>query len=142
MKIPIIGNGDVTSPEIAKKMFDTYGVDGIMIGRGTVGKPWIFKHIKHFINSGELLAEPLLDEKVNVAIEHFNRSVEWKGDVVGVLEMRRHLSNYFKGLPNFKEIRMRLLTTKEPAVVIGILEEIREKYKGIEFEGGNEYFRY
>ena len=142
MKIPIIGNGDVTSPEIAKKMFDTYGVDGIMIGRGTVGKPWIFKHIKHFINSGELLAEPLLDEKVNVAIEHFNRSVEWKGDVVGVLEMRRHLSNYFKGLPNFKDIRMRLLTTKEPAVVIGILEEIREKYKGIEFEGGNEYFRY
>jgi nifR3 family TIM-barrel protein len=142
IKIPIIGNGDVTSPEIAKKMFDTYGVDGVMIGRGTVGKPWIFNHIKHYINTGELLPEPLLEEKVDIAIEHFKRSVEWKGEIVGILEMRRHLSNYFKGLPHFKEIRIRLLTTKIPSEILEILEEIRTKYKGIQFEGENDYFRY
>ncbi len=141
MKIPIIGNGDVTSPEIAKKMFDNYGVDGIMIGRATVGKPWIFKHIKHFIANGELLPEPSLDEKIDLAISHFKRSIEWKGEVIGLLEMRRHLSNYLRGLPHFKEIRMRLLTTKIPSEVLEILEEIRRVYKGAEFEGGG-YFRY
>lgn len=141
MKIPIIGNGDVTSPEIAKKMFDNYGVDGIMIGRATVGKPWIFNHIKHFIATGELLPEPSLDEKIDLAVLHFKRSIEWKGEVIGLLEMRRHLSNYFRGLPHFKEIRMRLLTTKIPSEVLEILEEIRRVYKGAEFEGGG-YFRY
>jgi nifR3 family TIM-barrel protein len=142
MKIPIIGNGDVTSPVIAKKMFDTYGVDGVMIGRATVGRPWIFKDIKHYIQTGQLLQEPLLEEKVDLAVEHFKRSTEWKGEVVGVLEMRRHLSNYFKGLPHFKEIRMRLLTTKVPDEVLKILDEIRQRYKGIQFEGQNDYFRY
>jgi tRNA-dihydrouridine synthase B len=142
IKIPIIGNGDVTSPIIAKKMFDTYGVDGIMIGRGSVGKPWIFRHIKHFLLTGELLPEPLLEEKVDIAIEHFKRSVEWKGEVVGILEMRRHLSNYFKALPHFKETRMRLLTTKDPEEVLQILEEIRVRYRGLQFEGENDYFRY
>jgi len=142
MKIPVIGNGDVTSPEIAKKMFDTYGVDGIMIGRGAVGKPWIFKHIRHYLSTGEILPEPLLEEKVDIAIEHFKRSVEWKGEIVGILEMRRHLSNYFKRLPHFKEIRMRLLTTKTPSEVLDILQEIRTKYQGIQFEGENDYFRY
>jgi nifR3 family TIM-barrel protein len=141
MKIPIIGNGDVTSPEIAKKMFDNYGVDGIMIGRATVGKPWIFNHIKHFISTGELLPEPSLDEKIDLAVLHFKRSIEWKGEVIGLLEMRRHLSNYLRGLPHFKEIRMRLLTTKIPSEVLEILEEIRRVYKGAEFEGGG-YFRY
>jgi len=142
MKIPIIGNGDVTTPEIAKKMFDDYGVDGVMIGRGTVGKPWIFKHCKHYILTGEKLPEPVLDEKVDIAIDHFKKSIEWKGDVIGIFEMRRHLSNYFKGLPHFKEIRMRLLTTKVPEEVIAILEEIRQKYKGYMFEGEGDYFRY
>jgi tRNA-dihydrouridine synthase B len=142
MKIPIIGNGDVTNPEFAKKMFDTYGVDGVMIGRATVGKPWLFKHIKHFIKSGEILPEPVLDEKVDIAIEHFKRSVEWKGEIIGVLEMRRHLSNYFKGLPHFKEIRMKLLTTISPNEVLDILEEIRQRYKGLQFEGENDFFRY
>lgn len=142
IKIPIIGNGDVTSPEIAKQMFNKYGVDGIMIGRGSVGKPWLFRHIKHFISTGELLPEPLLEEKIDLATEHFNRSVELKGDVVGVLEMRRHLSNYFKGLPHFKDFRMRMLTTKDPADVLKILEEIRSNYKGLRFDGVNDYFRY
>lgn len=142
MKIPIIGNGDVTSPEIAKKMFDDYGVDGIMIGRATVGKPWIFNHIKHYISTGEKLSEPVLDEKVDIAIEHFNRSISWKGNVIGIFEMRRHLSNYFKGLPHFKEIRMRLLTTNTPEGVISILEEIRAKYSGFQYEGEGDFFKY
>ncbi|MCB8994781.1 MAG: tRNA dihydrouridine synthase DusB [Bacteroidales bacterium] len=142
IKIPVIGNGDVTSPEIAKKMFDSYGVDGVMIGRATVGKPWIFSHTKHYLSTGELLPEPLLEEKVDIAIEHFKRSTEWKGERVGILEMRRHLSNYFKGLPHFKETRMRLLTTLNPNEVLDILEEIRERYKGLQFEGENDYFRY
>ena len=142
MKIPIIGNGDITSPEIAKNMFDTYGVDGIMIGRASVGKPWIFKHIKHFILSGEILPEPVLEEKVDIAIEHFKKSLEWKGEVVGILEMRRHLSNYFKGLPHFKKTRLRLLTSVSPGEILDILEEIRQDYKGLQFEGENDYFRY
>jgi tRNA-dihydrouridine synthase B len=142
MKIPIIGNGDVTSPEIAKKMFDTYGVDGIMIGRATVGKPWIFNHIKHYITTGELLPEPLLEEKVELASEHFKRSLDWKGEVVGILEMRRHFSNYFKGLPHFKEIRMRLLTTKSTDEILGILQEIKTRYAGFRFESEGDYFRY
>jgi tRNA-dihydrouridine synthase B len=142
MKIPIIGNGDVTTPEIAKKMFDNYGVDGIMIGRATVGKPWIFNHIKHYISTGEKLSEPVLDEKVDIAIEHFNRSISWKGNVIGIFEMRRHLSNYFKGLPHFKEIRMRLLTTNTPEGVISILEEIRAKYSGFQYEGEGDFFKY
>ena len=142
MKIPIIGNGDVTSPEIAKKMFDDYGVDGIMIGRATVGKPWIFNHIKHYIKTGEKLSEPVLDEKVDIAIEHFNRSISWKGNVIGIFEMRRHLSNYFKGLPHFKEIRMRLLTTSTPEGVISILEEIRTKYSGFQYESEGDFFKY
>ena len=142
MKIPIIGNGDVTSPEIAKSMFDKYGVDGVMIGRAAVGKPWIFKHSKHFIKTGELLPEPLLEEKVDIAIEHFKRSVEWKGGITGIFEMRRHLSNYFKGLPHFKETRLRLLTSLSINEIVDILEEIRQRYKGMLFEGGDEYFRF
>jgi nifR3 family TIM-barrel protein len=142
MKIPIIGNGDVTSPVIAKKMFDDYGVDGVMIGRGTVGKPWIFNHIKHYILTGEILPEPVLNEKVDIAIEHFNRSIEWKGEMIGIFEMRRHLSNYFKGLPHFKDIRLRLLTTTAPNEVLDILEEIRQRYKGFKFESEGDYFKY
>lgn len=142
MRIPIIGNGDVTSPEIAKKMFDEFNVDGVMIGRATVGKPWIFNHIKHFISTGEKLPEPVLDEKVDIAIEHFKRSIEWKGDVIGIFEMRRHLSNYFKGLPHFKEIRMKLLTCASPSGVIDILEEIRKRYSGFQFEGEGDFFKY
>jgi nifR3 family TIM-barrel protein len=142
MKIPIIGNGDVTGPEVAKKMFDTYGVDGVMIGRASVGKPWIFRHIKQYLLTGEILPEPLLEEKVDLAIEHFKRSIEWKGEIVGNLEMRRHFSNYFKGLPHFKDIRMRLLTTPSTAEVFNILEEIRQRYNGIQFEAEGDYFKY
>ncbi len=142
MKIPVIGNGDVTSPVIAKEMFSRYGVDGIMIGRGSVGKPWLFRHIKHYLKTGELLPEPLLEEKVDLAEEHFRRSTEWKGDVVGILEMRRHFSNYFKGLPHFRETRMKLLTSKSSEEIPEILQEIKLRYAGFSFESEGDYFRY
>jgi tRNA-dihydrouridine synthase B len=128
--IPIIGNGDITSPEIARDMIEKYGVDGIMIGRASIGQPWIFKNIRQYLQTGSYQGEPSLDEKVDIAIEHFKKSLEWKGLPVGIFEMRRHLSNYFKGLPHFKEIRYRLLTSLESNMVLDILEEIREKYKG------------
>ncbi len=128
--IPIIGNGDITSPEIAKKMFDEYQVDGIMIGRAAVGRPWLFKNIKQYLQTGIIPEDPTLDEKVDLAKEHFKKSLEWKAEPVGIYEMRRHFSNYFKGLPNFKELRLKLLTTMEVNEIFDQLEVIRERYKG------------
>lgn len=128
MKIPIIGNGDITSPEIAKHHFERYGVDGIMIGRGAVGRPWLFNQVKHFLGTGEKLPEPSTTEKVEIAREQFVRSLEWKGEPVGIYEMRRHFSNYFKGLPNFKETRIKLLTSLDVEEILGILDGIAERY--------------
>ena len=128
MKIPIIGNGDIASPEQAREAFENYGVDGIMIGRAAIGKPWIFRDIKHFLING-VLANPLsLTEKIEMAKIHFKKSIEFKGEIVGILEMRRHFSNYFKGLENFKETRLKLVTSKEPDIIFGLLEEIKEKW--------------
>ncbi len=135
--IPIIGNGDVTSPEIAKNMFETYGVDGIMIGRPTVGRPWIFKEIRHFLDTGNLLQPLSLKEKVELAKLHFTKSIEFKGEPRGVYEMRRHFSNYFKGLPNFKGIRIKLLTTIDPKEIFSILDLINEKYLNFEMNEDN-----
>jgi tRNA-dihydrouridine synthase B len=134
MNIPIIGNGDVTSPQKAKEMFDTYGVDAIMIGRAAVGRPWIFRDVKEFLATGKILSEPLLEEKVDIASRHFRKSLEYKNFPVGILEMRRHFSNYFKGLPHFKETRLRLLTSLDENEIFDILESIREKYKGFSYE--------
>jgi tRNA-dihydrouridine synthase B len=128
MNIPIIGNGDIVSPEDAKVVFDKYGVDGIMIGRGTIGKPWIFRDIKHYLKTGEQAIPLTVAEKVELAKMHFRKSVEVKGERVGVYEMRRHFSNYFKGLENFKETRLRLLTENEPEIVLSILDEIKYKW--------------
>jgi len=129
--IPIIGNGDVNSPQKAKEMFDTYGVDGIMIGRAAVGRPWLFREIKHYLNTGELLPEPTIDEKVNTARRQFLKSIEWKNDRVGIFEMRRHFSNYFKGIPEFKETRIRLLTSLDIEEILSILDEITERWGGL-----------
>ena len=104
MQIPIIGNGDITTPLEAGEAFENYGVDGIMIGRAAVGKPWLFKHIKHYLRTGEQLAEPTVSEKVDMARIQFEKSLEFKEGPVGIYEMRRHFSNYFKGLPHFKEM--------------------------------------
>lgn len=128
IQIPIIGNGDITSPEIAKEMFDTYGVDGIMIGRAAVGKPWLFRDIKHYLNTGELLPEPTIAEKVTLAKEHFGKSLEFKEEPVGIYEMRRHFSNYFKGLPDFRETRLKLLTSLDVNEIYGILDLIGERW--------------
>jgi nifR3 family TIM-barrel protein len=128
MNIPVIGNGDITTPEHAKEAFEKYGVDGIMIGRGAVGRPWIFKEIKHYLNTGEYMKPLTLSEKVDLAKLHFSKSLEFKGEITGVLEMRRHLSNYFKGLENFKGSRLKLVTTKEPKLIFDLLEEVREKW--------------
>jgi len=128
MQIPIIGNGDITSAVEAKEAFDRFGVDGIMIGRAAVGKPWLFQHIKHYLLSGELLPEPSVGEKVDMARMQFEKSLEFKEGPVGIYEMRRHFSNYFKGLPHFKEMRLKLLTSLDVDEIFSFLEEIREKY--------------
>jgi tRNA-dihydrouridine synthase B len=128
MKIPIIGNGDIDGPVKAKEMFERYGVDGIMIGRASVGRPWIFRDIKHFITTGELLPEPSVNEKADIALFHLDKSLEYKEGKRAIYEMRRHLSNYFKGLPHFKEIRLRLLTAVEVDDIKIIISEIRQRW--------------
>ena len=128
-KIPIIGNGDITSPEGAKEAFDKYGVDGVMIGRATYGRPWIFKEIKHSLSTGEYMPQLTVEEKANLAKRHLLKSVEVKGERVGVLEMRRHLSAYFKALPDFKPIRMKLVTENDYKEVLSIIDHIKEIYQ-------------
>lgn len=128
MKIPVIGNGDINSPEKAKMMFDRYGVDGIMIGRATVGRPWIFREIRHYLDTGQLLPDPAVDEKVSLALLHLEKSLEHKEGKAAILEMRRHFSNYFKGLPGFRDTRLKLLTSLDVDEIKSILEEIREKW--------------
>jgi tRNA-dihydrouridine synthase B len=128
MKIPIIGNGDIDGPVKAIEMFDRYGVDGIMIGRATVGRPWIFRDTRHYLNTGELLPEPSVNEKADLALLHIEKSLEFKEGKRAIYEMRRHLSNYFKGLPHFKETRLKLLTAVEVDDIKTIINEIRQKW--------------
>ena len=126
--IPIIGNGDVDSGEKAREMFDRYGVDGIMIGRATYGRPWIFREIHHYLRTGEVMPQPSVVERVAIAKEHLAKSIEIKGEKVGILEMRRHLSNYFKGLPNFKDTRFKLVTLNDPAELVEVIDSIGERW--------------
>ena len=126
--IPIFGNGDIDSPQKALEYRNKYGVDGIMIGRAAIGYPWIFREIKHYFATGELQSPPTIADRVAAARNHLIWSVEWKGERQGVLEMRRHYANYFKGLPNFKEHRQRLVTLDSAAEIVTALEEIVAKY--------------
>ncbi|MBO5813910.1 MAG: tRNA dihydrouridine synthase DusB [Alistipes sp.] len=126
--IPIIGNGDVDSGAKAREMFDRYGVDGIMIGRATYGRPWIFREVKHYLQTGEVLPQPSVVERVAIAKEHLAKSIEIKGERVGILEMRRHLSNYFKGLPNFKDTRFKLVTLNDPAELVEVIDSIADRW--------------
>jgi nifR3 family TIM-barrel protein len=128
MHIPVFGNGDVTTPEKAKENKERFGVDGIMIGRASIGYPWIFNEIKHFLKNGEHLAPPTLKDKFDAAKEHLMMSVEWKGEKLGVLEMRRHYTNYFKGISHFKEHRMKLVTTDQLEDLLRAFDEIEEKF--------------
>lgn len=128
IKIPIFGNGDVDTPDKAKMLKETYGVDGIMVGRASIGHPWIFNEIKHYLATGAYLAAPTLAERVEVCRIHFEKSVEWKGSVIGIREMRRHYANYFKGLDHFKEYRMALVTSESVEEILSILQEIQIQY--------------
>jgi nifR3 family TIM-barrel protein len=128
MKIPIIGNGDIITPQSARDAFNNYGVDGIMIGRATVGRPWIFREIRHFLNTGELLPAMTLNEKVDLARLQFRKSLEIKGIPRGIFEMRRHFINYFKGLPDFRDIRMKLVTTLDIEEIEKLLDLILISY--------------
>ena len=128
MHIPIIGNGDINSPQKAAEAFDRYGVDGIMIGRATYGHPWIFKEIRHYLQTGELLPQMSVCDRVELAKRHLAKSLEFKGDRVGILEMRRHLSCYFKGLPDFKETRLKLVTLNDPQELYTTLGYIADRW--------------
>jgi len=129
INIPIFGNGDIDSPQKAEEYRNRYGVDGIMIGRASIGNPWIFREIKHYFETGESLAPPGISERVEAVKKHLDRSVEWKGAKLGVLEMRRHYTNYFRGYRNIKSFRMQLVTEPEPAKLYEILDQIKETYE-------------
>ena len=128
IRIPIIGNGDICTPQQARRAFDQYGVDGIMIGRASFGHPWLFREIRHYLETGHVLAPMSIAARVVLAKRHLAKSLEVKGDRVGVLEMRRHLSCYFKGLPDFKSTRLRLVTENDPHELFNILDYIKEKW--------------
>lgn len=131
IKIPIFGNGDIDSPQKALLYREKYGVDGIMIGRAAIGYPWIFREIKHYFKTGELMQAPSINERVAAAREHLLKSVEWKGEKLGILEMRRHYTNYFRGMRNVKSYRIRLVTAVNTAAVLEILEEIESVYEAL-----------
>ena len=137
MRIPVFGNGDVTSPEKALEYRNRFGVDGIMIGRASIGYPWVFNEIKHFFKTGTHLAPPTISDRVDAAMSHFEMSVKWKGDRLGIVEMRRHYTNYFKGIPHFKEHRLALVTLESPEEIRAKLEEIRVLFADFEFSGRN-----
>ena len=128
MHIPVFGNGDLNTPELAKRMRDDFGLDGAMIGRASIGNPWFFNQVKHFLNTGTYLSPPRLEEKVAAARRHLQMAIEWKGENLGVLETRRHYTNYFKGIPNFKPLRTRLVTSNSSSEVFQVLDEILEKF--------------
>jgi nifR3 family TIM-barrel protein len=125
MHIPIFGNGDINTPEKVVEVKNKYGVDGVMIGRASIGYPWIFNEIKHYMATGEYLAEPTIQDRIIAARRHLEMSVKWKGETLGVLEMRRHYGNYFKGISHFKEHRMKLVTQDDAADVFAALDEIQ-----------------
>jgi nifR3 family TIM-barrel protein len=134
MHIPIFGNGDIDSPQKALEYKNRYGVDGIMIGRASIGYPWIFREIKHYLETQTMLASPTLQERIEVCKKHLYKSVEWKGPIVGIYEMRRHYTNYLKGLPGIKEFRYRLVTLNSAEEINEVLNEIAVHYSGYEFE--------
>ena len=128
MHIPIFGNGDITTPEKAVDYKNRFGVDGIMIGRASIGYPWVFREIKHFYETGEHLPKPTVEDRVEAAREHLLSSVKWKGETLGVLEMKRHYTNYFKGIEHFKDYRTKLVTSFDLQEILDTLDEVKEKF--------------
>jgi tRNA-dihydrouridine synthase B len=135
IKIPIFGNGDIDSPERALEMRNRYGVDGVMIGRASIGYPWIFNEIKHFLKTGEHAPPPTVATRVDTCRKHLQHSLSWKGHITGIHEMRRHYTNYFKSFDHFKEYRMRLVTTYDVAEINMLLDEILERYSNMKQVG-------
>ena len=133
MHIPVFGNGDVNTPERAVEMRDEYGLDGAMIGRATIGNPWFFKQVKHYFKTGEHLPPISLTERVEAARRHLQMSIDWKGEKLGVFETRRHYTNYFKGIPNFKEYRMKMVTSDHSKDVFAAFDEVLEKFADYQF---------
>lgn len=134
MKIPIFGNGDINSPQKALEYKNRYGVDGIMIGRAAIGYPWVFREIKAFLKDGTILLPPTIEERIAAVREHFRKSLDWKGEKVGVMEMRPHYANYLKNLPNVKPFRIQLVTTDEIHEIEAIFDKILSEYAGIGVE--------
>ncbi len=128
MHIPVFGNGDVNSPERAKEMRDVYGLDGAMIGRASIGNPWFFNEVKHYLKTGTTLLPPSLHDRVAAARQHLQMAIDWKGPVLGVLETRRHYTNYFKGIPNFKPFRTRMVTSDAPEDVFATFDEVESSF--------------
>ncbi len=129
MYIPVFGNGDIDSPAKALRYKNKYGVDGIMIGRASIGNPWFFREVKHYFKTGQILPPPTIEERVSVVKQHLDFSLKWKGERVGIVEMRRHYGNYFKGIPNFKPIRKRLVTIDDKEELIAVINSIKEQFQ-------------
>ena len=134
IQIPIFGNGDIDSPQKALDYKNRYGIDGIMIGRAAIGYPWIFREIKAYLKDNTILPAPTLEERIAVCKKHLSKSVEWKGPIVGINEMRRHYTNYLKGLPGIKEFRYKLVTLNTPEAIYEVLDQISEHYKEYQFQ--------
>ena len=134
MRIPVFGNGDINSPEKAVEYKEKYGVDGIMIGRASIGYPWIFNEIKHFVKTGKHLPRPTIKERVEAAKTHLEMSLDWKGERVAIAEMKRHYTNYFKGIRDIKPYRTKLVTTFELQEVYDTLDEIAVRFKDFVYQ--------
>ncbi len=139
MTIPVFGNGDVLDGSSAKYFKDTYGVDGLMIARGTYGNPWIFRDVKHFLETGETLPLPSIEERIRISKIHLEKSVAWKGERLAMLEMRKHWGYYFKGYPNFKPFRIRMMEELSFEGMCNILSEISSTYKDVENDGKKDF---
>ena len=133
MHIPVFGNGDIDSPEKAMEMRDKYGLDGAMIGRASIGNPWFFKQVKHFFETGKKLTPISLEDRVDAARRHLQMAIDWKGEKLGVFETRRHYTNYFRGIPHFKDYRMKMVTSDDSEDVFAVFEEVLDKFSNHEF---------
>lgn len=134
MHIPVFGNGDVNTPEKAKQMRDRFGVDGIMIGRAAIGYPWIFNEIKHYLKTGDVTKKPSIQERVMACKRHLKHAISWKGNRLGIVETRRHYTNYFRGIPNFKPYKIQILTSEDSIEILNLLDQVAIEFSNIIFE--------
>jgi len=134
MHIPVFGNGDVNTLERAKEMRDSFGLDGAMIGRASIGNPWFFREVQHYLKTGKKLLNPTMSERIEAARRHLQMAIDWKGEKLGVFETRRHYTNYFRGIPHFKEYRMKMVTSDDSIDVFNVIDEVALKFKDYQFD--------